>query len=146
MKQLLFMCLFFVCVLGCKDSLRPSAIDKKEARSIMDDVSRRNLAYEPLTEHDDTMMQRVVAYYKEHGTNNDMMEAYYLLGSVYRDLRDAPVTKIIFLSIIPLFFDVNEFWVQNYKETEKELLHLFRFVFHIFPFRTYSTNIQLFFL
>ena len=37
-------------------------------------------------------------------------------------------------------------WVQNYKETEKELLHLFRFVFHIFPFRTYSTNIQLFFL
>ena len=26
----------------------------------MDDVSRRNLAYEPLTEHDDTMMQRVV--------------------------------------------------------------------------------------
>ena len=26
--------------------------------------------------------------------------------------------------------------VQNYKETEKELLHLFRFVFHIFPFRT----------
>lgn len=24
--------------------------------------------------------------------------------------------------------------VQNYKETEKESLHLFRFVFHIFPF------------
>ena len=29
------------------------------------------------------------------------------------------------------------FWVQNYKETEKELLHLFRFVFHIFPFRMF---------
>ena len=37
-------------------------------------------------------------------------------------------------------------WDNDYKETEKELLHLFRFVFHIFPFRTYSTNIQLFFL
>ena len=98
MKQLLFMCLFFVCVLGCKDSLRPSAIDKKEARAIMNDVSRRNLAYEPLTEHDDTMMQRVVAYYKKQGTNNDLMEAYYLLGSVYRDLHEAPKAMEAFLN------------------------------------------------
>lgn len=98
MKQLLFMCLFFVCVLGCKDSLQPSAIDKKEARAIMDDVSRRNLAYEPLTEHDDTMMQRVVTYYKKHGTNNDLMEAYYLLGSVYRDLHEAPRAMEAFLN------------------------------------------------
>ena len=64
----------------------------------MDDVSRRNLAYEPLTEHDDTMMQRVVAYYKEHGTVGDVMEAYYLLGSVYRDLHEAPRAMEAFLN------------------------------------------------
>ena len=50
-------------------------MNKVDARAIMDDVSRRNLAYEPLTEHDDTMMQRVVAYYKKHGTSNEVMEA-----------------------------------------------------------------------
>ena len=98
MKQLFFTCLALVCVLGCKDSLRPSAINKADARAIMDDVSRRNLAYEPLTEHDDTMMQRVVAYYKEHGTSNDLMEAYYLLGSIYRDLREAPRAMEAFLN------------------------------------------------
>ena len=63
----------------------------------MDDVSRRNLAYEPLTERDDTLMQRVVAYYLEHGTANELMEAYYLLGSVYRDLHEAPRALDAFL-------------------------------------------------
>ena len=85
-----------VCVFGCKPRL--SAISKEEARAIMDDISRRNLAYEPLTEHDDSMMQHVVAYYKEHGTSNDLMEAYYLLGSVYRDLHEAPKALEAFLN------------------------------------------------
>ena len=83
---------------GCRDASRPSAIGREEARAIMDDVSRRNLAYETLTEHDDTMMQRAVAYYGEHGTNNELMEAYYLQGSVYRDLREAPRAMEAFLN------------------------------------------------
>ena len=32
--------------------------------------------------------------------------------------------------------------MQNYKETEKELLHLFRFVFHIFPFRMFLATLR----
>lgn len=98
MKQLLFICLLMICLLGCRKPSWPSAISIEEARAIMDDVSRRNLAYEPLTEHDDTMMLRVVAYYRKHGTNNDLMEAYYLLGSVYRDLHEAPKAMEAFLN------------------------------------------------
>ena len=64
----------------------------------MQNVSERNRAYQPLTERDDTMMQRVVAYYKKHGTSNDLMEAYYLLGSVYRDLYEAPKAMEAFLN------------------------------------------------
>lgn len=64
----------------------------------MDDVSHRNFEYEPLTEYDDTMMQHVVDYYKEYGTNNELMEAYYLLGSVYRDLHEAPRALEAFLN------------------------------------------------
>jgi len=98
MKKLLFACLFTVFVIGCRDSLRSPAISKEEARAIMDDVSRKNLAYEPLTEHDDSMMQRVVAYYKDYGTSNDLMEAFYLQGSVYRDLHEAPKAMEAFLN------------------------------------------------
>ena len=98
MKHFLFTCLLAVCVLGCKESPCLPSINREKARIIMDDVSRRNLAYEPLTEHDDTMMQHVVAYYKEHGTSNDVMEAYYLLGSVYRDLHEAPKAMEAFLN------------------------------------------------
>ena len=98
MKHLLLACLFAVCVLGCKESSSSPSMSREVARAIMDDVSRRNLAYEPLTEHDDTMMQRVVAYYKEHGSSNEVMEAYYLLGSVYRDLHEAPKAMEAFLN------------------------------------------------
>ena len=98
MKKLQFACLFTVFVIGCRDSLRSPAISKEEASAIMDDVSRKNLAYEPLTEHDDSMMQRVVAYYKDYGTSNELMEAYYLQGSVYRDLHEAPKAMEAFLN------------------------------------------------
>ena len=97
MKQLFpFLLLLTFVVLACVPS--HSDMNGKEARAIMDDVSRKNLAYELLTERDDTMMQQVVAYYKEHGTANDRMEAYYLLGSVYRDLHDAPKAVEAFLN------------------------------------------------
>ena len=40
----------------------------------------------------DSVMKRVVAYYDKHGSMNERMLAYYLLGCVYRDLQDAPAS------------------------------------------------------
>ena len=73
-------------------------MNEEKALEVMKDVSERNRKYQPLTERDDTMMQRVIAYYKEHGTSNELMEAYYLLGSVYRDLHEAPKAMEAFLN------------------------------------------------
>ncbi len=70
----------------------------KEAETILNEVSAKNKAYQPLTERDDTLMQQVVAYYKKYGTSNELMEAYYLLGSVYRDLHEAPKAMEAFLN------------------------------------------------
>lgn len=39
----------------------------------------------------DSIMKNVVAYYEDHGTSNDLMLAYYILGCVYRDLHEAPM-------------------------------------------------------
>lgn len=97
MKKLTNIPLLAVFVFACVPSTRYFCMDRQEAQAIVDDVSRRNLAYETLTEHDDTMMQQVVKYYDEHGTANERMEAYYLWGSVLRDLHEAPKAMEAFL-------------------------------------------------
>ena len=40
----------------------------------------------------DSIMRQVADYYDSHGSSNEQMRAYYLLGSVYRDLGEAPRT------------------------------------------------------
>ena len=38
----------------------------------------------------DSVLLRVVQYYDKNGNSNERMLAYYMLGSAYRDLQDAP--------------------------------------------------------
>ena len=90
MKVYLLFLLFAVFSIACTHQSTTSDMDEEEMQAIMQGVSRRNLARQTLTERDDAMMQRAVEYYKKHGTSNELMEAYYLLGSVYRDLHEAP--------------------------------------------------------
>lgn len=48
-----------------------------------------NKAYIDFTS--DSTMLAVVDYYEHHGTANDRMLAYYILGCVYRDMHEAPM-------------------------------------------------------
>ena len=98
MKNIFFILILVICAVSCHRSEDFSSMSKEEVQTIMQDVSERNRTYQRLTERDDTMMQRVVAYYKEHGRGNELMEAYYLLGSVYRDLHEAPKAMEAFLN------------------------------------------------
>ena len=47
-----------------------------------------NKASVPFTS--DSVMRRVARYYDRHGSSNQRLQAHYLLGCVYRDLRSAP--------------------------------------------------------
>lgn len=38
----------------------------------------------------DSLMKKVVRFYESYGDKEKLMEAYYYLGSVYRDMKDAP--------------------------------------------------------
>lgn len=38
----------------------------------------------------DSLMKEVVRFYESYGDKEKLMEAYYYLGSVYRDMKDAP--------------------------------------------------------
>lgn len=40
----------------------------------------------------DSVMKHVVAYYDKHGSANDRMLSYYLLGCAYRDMKDSPAS------------------------------------------------------
>lgn len=48
----------------------------------------QNKAYVNFTT--DSVMKQVAQYYEDHGTPNQQMRAYYLLGCTYRDMGDAP--------------------------------------------------------
>jgi len=39
----------------------------------------------------DSLFFEVVNYYDNNGTNNEQMKAHYLLGCIYRDMKEAPV-------------------------------------------------------
>lgn len=45
----------------------------------------------------DSVMKQVVAYYNQHGSANERMLAYYLLGCTYRDLDDSPASLDCYL-------------------------------------------------
>ena len=57
-------------------------------------VKASDKCYVPHTS--DSLMKAVVHYYENHGTPAQRMEAYYYLGSVYRDMQDAPRALIFF--------------------------------------------------
>ena len=58
-------------------------------RHIMLMTEARNKLDVPLPS--DTLFQEVVDYYDDHGTPNQQLMAYYLLGCIYRDKKEAPM-------------------------------------------------------
>ena len=54
----------------------------------------QNKLYIPFTT--DSVMKEVADYYDGHGSPNERMTAHYLLGSVYRDLGEAPAALHVF--------------------------------------------------
>jgi len=89
--------LYALLLFSCANRPDCSSLSEEEVQMIMQEISERNQRYIPLTEKDDTLMRQVVEYYKEYGTSSNLMEAYYLLGSVYRDLHEAPKAMQAFL-------------------------------------------------
>ena len=77
--------------LSMLDGIRPdvSEMSKKDRmRFYLLEAKAMNKGFIDFTS--DSTMLEVVDYYKSHGSNKDKLEANYLLGSIYRDLKDAP--------------------------------------------------------
>ena len=70
-----------------QDSIRMSRAEQMRTR-LYRGVARIR-TYNPVT--DDSTATAIARYYDSHGTPNDRMMAYYLLGCTYRDLGDTPM-------------------------------------------------------
>ena len=98
MRNLFYILPFIALAISCNRHITNRIFNSEEAGTIVKNTSERNKSYQSLTERDETLLQDVIAYYKENGTSNDLMEAYYLLGCVYRDLHEAPKAMEAFLN------------------------------------------------
>lgn len=65
-----------------------SCTDREHYARLLAEAEQMNADYVPFTS--DSTMLRVVDYYDSHGTPNERLRAYYMLGCVYRDLGEAP--------------------------------------------------------
>lgn len=53
---------------------------------LLADAKNKNFKQMP----SDTLFKDVIDYYDKHGNNNERMRAYYLMGCIYRDRKEAP--------------------------------------------------------
>ena len=79
--------LFYLLLLGCGDGRTDFM------RTLLHEQDSLNRAFLPLSL--DTIRQ-LTDYFDHHGTNYDRVHAHYLLGSVYRDMGEAPASLTAF--------------------------------------------------
>lgn len=56
--------------------------------AVLEEADSLNLNYIPITS--DSLLREAVGYFDRHGTPNERLRAYYLLGCAYRDMSEAP--------------------------------------------------------
>ena len=78
------------------DSLHLYDDDKaSRMRLLMLKAKAQNKLYLPMPS--DTIFNEVVSYYDRHGSANDRMLSRYLLGCIYRDMKEAPMALECFI-------------------------------------------------
>ena len=71
-------------IVACTNSQK-----SQQMAELLQQAEQQNQNYINFTS--DSLMKEVVKYYDCYGTTNEQIRAHYMLGCVYRDLRDAPM-------------------------------------------------------
>ena len=72
------------------------------ARHSLLTLKAKNLAYIPLEGRDTIAIRKAIDYYAKRNVRQKQMLGYYLLGSIYRDIGDAPKGVEAFMKVIEL--------------------------------------------
>ena len=62
--------------------------DGVQRRAQLEELERQNRADSVMT--NDSLAEHLVKYFDRHGTPNERMRAYYILGRTYADMGEAP--------------------------------------------------------
>ncbi len=76
--------------------------DEDRARYALMTIKAKNLAYIPLEGADTTMVLDAIDYYRKQRDTEQQMLGYYLLGSIFRDIGDAPQGVEAFQKVIEM--------------------------------------------
>ena len=80
------------------DSIKPLFVNETEYmrnKYALLNIRLRDKAY--ITHTTDDTIKEICKYFEKHGTAKDLQEAYYYMGSVYRDMKDSPNAVTYFL-------------------------------------------------
>lgn len=95
-------------LLRLKDSIQQQSEEVQMYYHLLT-VKANDKCYVPHT--GDSLMKALVYYYEQRGTPAQRMEAYYYLGSVYRDMHDAPRALNYFLQAVDASEDGKEYQI-----------------------------------
>lgn len=84
MKKTITILLF--CVLGCL--LTECSYDRTRYEHVLNQAERQNANYDSITNMDS--IKSALEYFNNHGSANEQVRAYYLLGCAHRDMGDSP--------------------------------------------------------
>lgn len=70
-------------------------------------IKAEDKLYKPHTS--DSLIKKIVSFYENYGDNNKLMEAYYYMGSIYRDMKDAPQALKAFQQAIDLGKEIKQY-------------------------------------
>lgn len=84
MKKTITILLF--CVLGCL--LTECSYDRTLYEHVLNQAERQNANYDSITNMDS--IKSAVEFFNNHGSANEQVRAYYLLGCAHRDMGDSP--------------------------------------------------------
>ena len=85
------------------DSIRPQFENESEYmrnKLALLDIRLRDKAY--ITHTSDSTIKQVCGYFEKHGSDREKQEAYYYMGSVYRDMNDSPRAVTNYLKAIEI--------------------------------------------
>ena len=83
MKKLFVFCFIIPLLAACDSASRRPAM-----LAVLDKADSLNRSYIPITS--DILLREAVGYFDSHGTPNERIRAYYLLGCAYRDMGESP--------------------------------------------------------
>lgn len=70
-------------------------------------IKAEDKLYKPHTS--DSLIKKIVSFYENYGDNNKLMEAYYYMGSIYRDMKDAPQALKAFQQAVDVGKEIKQY-------------------------------------